>query len=233
MLKLIGLGLYDERDISVRGVDEAKSCNELYIETYTNVWHGSIENLEKLVGKKVRTLSRNEVESNFLIERAKERNIGLFVVGDPLSATTHIELLIEAKKAGIKARIVHASSIFTAIAETGLQLYKFGKTVSVPKPQENFRPTSFYDEILKNKSSGLHTLVLFDVNNFTFDEAKKFLTSVDKNGLFDNVVVCSELGRGSKIFYGKLSDASARAPFVMIVPGHLHFKEKEALEMFK
>lgn len=233
MLKLIGLGLYDERDISVRGVDEAKSCDELYIETYTNVWHGSLENLEKLVGKKVRTLSRNEVESNFLIERAKELSVGLFVVGDPLSATTHFELLIEAKKVGIETRVVHASSIFTAIAETGLQLYKFGKTVSVPKPQENFRPTSFYDEILKNKSNGLHTLVLFDVNNFTFDKAKEFLMSIDRDGIFESVVVCSELGGKSKIFYGKLSDASANAPFVVIVPGRLHFKEKEALEMFE
>ncbi len=235
MLKLIGIGLYDEMDISLRGVEEGRSCDELFIETYTNVWHGSKEKLESIIGKKIEEIPRERVESDFLIEHSKHKDVCLFVVGDPLSATTHAELILEAKARGIKVKIVHSSSIFTAVGETGLQLYKFGKTVSVPKPQSQFRPTSFYDEIIKNKSNGLHTLVLFDVNDFSFNDAKEFLLSIDKEKIFDRVIVCSKLGSDDKkIIYGNIAEIEdVEPPFVIIVPGHLHFKEKEFLEMIK
>ena len=241
MLKLIGLGIFDEKDISLRGIEEAKKSDEIYIETYTNVWHGSLNNLEKIMGKKINKLERSDVESEFLIKRAQEKDISLLVPGDPLSATTHFELIEEAVKNGIKYKIIHSSSIFTAIAETGLQLYKFGKTISVPKPLENYRPTSFYKEIEKNLKNGLHTLLLFDVEKFSFSDARKFLLNVDrelKGNIFKNeILVCYKFGSGIKnnIIYEKLENIKdeIEAPFVVIVPGNLHFKEKEALELWK
>ncbi len=231
MLKLVGLGLFDEQDISLRGLEEARNSDEVYIETYTNSWKGSIDNLEKLVGKKIKILGREEVESDFLISRAEKSVVTLLVPGDPLSATTHFELIIEAKKKGIETKVVHSSSIFTAVAETGLQLYKFGKTISVPKPRENFHPTKFYDEIKRNLENGLHTLLLFDIG-FPFSDARKFLREIDRDGIFEKVVVCSRLGGRSKIFYGRMENVEVEEPFVMIIPGKLHFKEKEALELW-
>jgi len=239
MLKLIGLGLFDENDISLRGLKEAKNSDEIYIETYTNVWHGSIEKLKELIGKNITELEREKVESDFILKKAREKDVCLLVPGDPLTATTHFELIEESIKLGIDYKIIHSSSIFTAIGETGLQLYKFGKTVSVPKPLENYRPKSFYNEIEKNLKNGLHTLVLFDVKNFSFDDAKKFLMNVEKElggKIFKNdILLCSNLGGNQKIIYGKLDEINDGivAPFAMVVPGKLHFKEKEAVELWK
>lgn len=37
MLYIIGLGLGDERDITVRGLDAVRSCHKVYVEAYTSL----------------------------------------------------------------------------------------------------------------------------------------------------------------------------------------------------
>lgn len=37
MLYIIGLGLGDERDITLRGLDAIKKCSKVYIEAYTSL----------------------------------------------------------------------------------------------------------------------------------------------------------------------------------------------------
>lgn len=37
MLYIIGLGLGDERDITLRGLDAIKKCSKLYMEAYTSL----------------------------------------------------------------------------------------------------------------------------------------------------------------------------------------------------
>ena len=49
MLILIGLGLYDEKDLTLRGIEQAKEADQAYMELYTSKWNGSIKNLEKLL----------------------------------------------------------------------------------------------------------------------------------------------------------------------------------------
>jgi diphthine synthase len=44
-----------------------------------------------------------------------------------------------------------------------MQLYNFGRTVSIPFFEENWRPTSFYEKIQYNKDGGMHTLCLLDI----------------------------------------------------------------------
>ena len=84
------------------------------------------------------------------------------VAGDSLSATTHIDLWMRAKKENVKCFIIHNASILTAIGVTGLQLYKFGKTTSIPLANENVETP--YDVLKGNLSLGLHTLFLLDLN---------------------------------------------------------------------
>ena len=60
----------------------------------------------------------------------------------------------------------------TTIAETGLQLYKFGKTASIPFWTENHKPESFFDYLEQNQSIGAHTLCLLDLD----PENGKFLS---------------------------------------------------------
>ena len=72
MLYLIGLGLWDEGDISLRAVDALKKCEEVYLETYTNKWLGNIARLEEIIGKEVKVLKRIQVESDMLTHLSKK-----------------------------------------------------------------------------------------------------------------------------------------------------------------
>ena len=130
MLYLIGLGLNDENDMTLKAISLLKQCDKIYAEFYTNIWQGSIENISRMVNKNIEVLERESVESELLIKEAKDNTIALLVPGDPLSATTHFELIALARQNNIKCEIVHAPSIYTAIAETGLQLYKFGRSTT-------------------------------------------------------------------------------------------------------
>jgi len=222
MLKLIGMGIGTEKGLTLEAIEEAKSCDYCYIELYTNPWNGSLEGLEKIVGK-VFKLDRKGVEEGDLVEKAKKNSVALLVPGDPLAATTHIELLLEAKKAGIDTKVVHASSIFSAIGETGLQLYKFGRTVTIPSDRI---PESVRDVINKNKEMGLHTLLLLDPGL----SVEKALEMLD----FQEKVVVAHFGERNRFIYANPKDIkNFPEPAVIVVVGDLHFKEKEYLEMLK
>lgn len=251
MLYLIGLGLWNEDDIPGGAMDALKKCDHIFCEFYTNKWAGNMDNLEKISGKKIKLLERIEVESEMLIELAKNKKVALLIPGDPLTATTHSELMIAAKKAKIHVRIIHASSIFTAIAQTGLQIYKFSRSTTLVFPEEKFKPTSPYDVIAENQKLGLHTLVLLDIKYDTekymsAPEAIDILLDIEKekgkNVINDNtmIVVCCQLGSDSQIIrYEKakniLKDNSLKdnIPAVIIFPGKMHFKEEELLNLWK
>ena len=85
------------------------------------------------------------------------------VIGDPLGATTHSDLILRVSNNGTPYRIIHNSSILTAVGCCGLQLYNFGETVSIPFWTESWKPASFCAKINANLSRGLHTLCLLDI----------------------------------------------------------------------
>jgi len=247
MLSLIGLGLWDEEDVSLKGVNRAKNVDKVYMESYTSKWHGNLEKLEKIIGKRIELLKRENLEekSDEIIKEAKDKKVAIFVLGDPLIATTHISLLSDAKKFGIKTEIIHNASIYSAIGETGLHAYKFGSTVTIPFPEKtsNKFPESTFESIKENKKIGLHTLLLLDIisekNRYmTPNESMKILLGTK---IFTNnteVVVFARAGsKDPLILYGKVKDLIEKElgepPFVLIFPGKLHFTEKEYLEMFR
>src|SRR5881397_2874324 len=134
-LVFIGLGLYDERDLTLRALDEARGCDVLFAEFYTSALRGTtVEKLEALIGKPVTVLHREDIESGvILLKHAATQRVGFLVPGDPMIATTHIDLRLRAESASIRTRIVHGSSILTAaIGLLGLQAYKFGRTTTIP-----------------------------------------------------------------------------------------------------
>jgi len=253
MLTLIGLGLHSEKDLTLRGLEEAKKADKVFIELYTSKWHGSLKELEKLIGKKIEVLSRKDLEeeSNKILEQVKTQNIAIFVQGDPLIATTHTSLILEARKLGIKTQVIHNSSIVSAVGETGLHIYRFGPSVTIPFPEKtkDKPPESVYEVIKMNKARGLHTLCLLDFigekNNYMSPkEAMEILLEIEnkrKDGVFTeetDVVVFARAGsEDSLINYGKVKELIemdfGEPPAVLIVPGILHFTEKEYLETFK
>lgn len=122
---------------------------------------------EKLYEKPVILAHREtvELEAESILENAATSNVAFLVVGDPLSATTHTDLILRAKQSTppIPVQIIHNASIMTAIGSSGLAGYNFGQTVSVPFWSEDWRPDSWLERIGENLSIGLHTLALSDI----------------------------------------------------------------------
>ena len=189
------------------------------------------ESLKPKIGKKkITPLTREQVESEQILTKAKNQNISLLVYGDPLSATTHISLIQSCKKQKIPFKIFHNSSIFTAVAETGLQLYKFGKTASMPAWQEdkNYKPTSFINIIKQNQKIKAHTLLLVDIG-LSLEKAKEQLKKTLNPK--QKIILCSQLGTNSKIYYNTLDKLpkTAKHPYCFIIPSDLHFYEEEQI----
>ena len=226
MLYLIGLGL-NIKGISQQGLEAVNRCEKVYLEFYTVDFPYSKEELEKILGKEVILADRDFVESLKIVEVAKDSDIALLVYGSPLTATTHITLIEEAKKQEIKIEIIHNASIFDAVAETGLQIYKCGKIISIP----GFEAESFIEVIKENLGIGAHSLILVDIG-IEFENALERLRNID----VDKLVVCSALGtKDSRIYYGTLKELETKKvkkPFCFIVPGKLHFGEEEVLKKY-
>jgi len=252
VLCFIGLGLNDEKDISIKGLNLVKKADVVYLENYTAVLNCPIEAVEKLYEKKIILADRDMVEKNpetTILKDAKDKNVAFLVVGDPFGATTHIDLLMRAKKAKIKTQVIHNASIISAVGVTGLQVYKFGKTTSIPFPDKGFEPETSYDVLKENQKIGLHTLLLLDLrpkeNKFmTIKDAINNLLKIElrrNEKVFTNntfCIGCAKIGSlDQKIKVGKASELLkfdfGPGMHCLIVPGKLHFAEEEAIKRFE
>jgi diphthine synthase len=241
MLYLIGLGVGDERDIPLKGLEACEKAREVYAELYTSRWPGDLRKLEKKIGKKITIIQRKDMEEEVrqLVKLGKNKNIAVLVPGDPLTATTHLNVLMEAREQGVKTAVIHSSSILTAVAETGLSLYSFGRTVTIVRPGKDYAPTSFYDAAVQNKELGMHTLFLLDTDMDT-GEGLEILMRIEqekKKGLIDSdkrFIAANGLGSDhSVIMYDRALELLKRPlepPAVLILPGKMHFTEEEFLK---
>ncbi|PYI11846.1 Diphthine synthase [Aspergillus sclerotiicarbonarius CBS 121057] len=165
MLYLVGLGLADETDITVRGLEVVKKAERVYLEAYTAILLVDKEKLEAFYGRPVIEADREKVESasDEILADADKVDVAFLVVGDPFGATTHTDLVLRARELGIESKVIPNASIMSGIGCTGLQLYNFGQTVSMVFFTENWKPSSYYDRVKENVQLGLHTLVLLDI----------------------------------------------------------------------
>jgi len=165
VLHVVGLGLGTEQDITLRGLAAIKKCKKVYLEAYTSILTVPKEKLEELYGVAIEIAHRELCESGIepIIERARTEDVAMLVVGDPFGATTHCDLLARAKELGVPTNVVHNASIMNAVGCTGLQLYRFGETISLCFFTSTWRPDSYYDKLARNASLGLHTLALLDI----------------------------------------------------------------------
>ncbi|KAM0484412.1 hypothetical protein ACHAPX_001835 [Trichoderma viride] len=165
MLYLVGLGLSDETDITVKGLEVVKKASRVYLEAYTSILLVDQSVLENYYGRSITIADREMVESNSdeILRNAQNEDVAFCVVGDPFGATTHTDLVIRARELSIPVRTVPNASIMSGIGACGLQLYNFGQTVSMVFFTETWKPASFYDRIKENRDIGLHTLVLVDI----------------------------------------------------------------------
>lgn len=249
MLFLIGLGL-NEGDITQRSIYALKTMDEVYLERYTApITDKYLERVTASAGKQIKELSRGDLEEKVkdFVALAKDKKIALLVPGDPMIATTHSIILNEAAKIGVKSKILHAPSIFSAaISESGLDVYRFGPTVTIPYWHDNYQPTSFIDTISKNLSNNEHTIMLCDINakekrSMKIEEAVEIISKAEaktgKNQVqASDVIAIGGLGSDKEtIIYQKLSDLIAHKerfaglPITLILPANPTFAEKESL----
>ena len=169
-LLLVGLGLGNEKDVPVAGLEAIRSADVVYLEAYTSVLGVKAEVLEEFYGCKVHISDRYEVESatDTMLDQAMGKGtVAFLVVGDPYCATTHTDLVLRARHRGIQVRVYHNASIMNAAGACGLHLYNFGRTISIPYFMEGStdetKQTSYYDYLQFNDSGHLHTLCLLDI----------------------------------------------------------------------
>ncbi len=250
-LVFVGLGLNDEKGISIKGLEETKTADYVFIELYTSLMPDfNLQRFESLCGKKVQLVSRRELEEEngaIILEAAQKGKVAFLVPGDPFIATTHVTLRIDAEKHGVKTRIIHGASIISAIISlSGLHNYKFGKTVTVPFP-ENFSETP-YNVIFQNKTFGLHTLCLLDLKAnekqfLSINQAIAMLLEIEqknkKSVITPDTVAVGIARAGSNSpalkadFVKNLVNYDfGEPPYSLIFPGALHFMETESLIAF-
>jgi diphthine synthase len=251
-LFLIGLGLGDAKDITLKGIELIEKADKVYLENYTSILQCPVEELEKVLGCKVILADREMVEQKpeqTILQAAADGDAALLVPGDPLVATTHVDLVQRAKKANVPVEVVHNSSIVSAIGATGLQVYKFGKTTSIPFAEKDHLAETPYHVLAENQRIGAHTLLLLDLK----PEQNRFMTANDaiecllklemklNQKIFTRdtfCIGCARLGAKDQLIKaGKAKDLLAvdfgKPVQCLIVPGKMHFMEEEFLQRFQ
>ena len=249
-LIFIGLGLFDENDLSLKALSEIKKSTKIYAEFYTAKLVGTtINKIEKTIGKKIQVLSRQQTENgDIIINSAKKEPVAFLTCGDSMTATTHVDLRMRAIKEGINTKVIHGSSIATAVPGLlGLQNYKFGRTTTLAYPEKEYFPTSPYNVILENQKIGLHTLVLLDIQAenekyMTANEAINLLLEmeeIEKKNFFNKesiICVVARAGSDSPVVIANSIENLLKMDFgpplhSLVIPSKLHFMEIEALEI--
>jgi diphthine synthase len=253
MLWLIGIGVTGYKGVSLHALDILKKCDIIYFERFTSpLYEDDLFNLNSLIEgydkrRKIIPAQRWFIEDGKeIIEQAKNGNVALISYGDPLIATTLTELEVRARKNSINVDVIHAASGITSlIGESGLHIYKIGRTVTMMSSPQS--AISVYNVIFDNLLSGNHTLILTEFNSdhnksFFLDPIQvfKMLFEVEKDiryNVFSDetfVIVASRIGiEQKKIISGKIKSligmSFGTGPHSIILTGSIHFSESDAI----
>lgn len=248
MLYIIGTGLNNCEDISLRTIKILKDADLIYQECYTCIQLADFKEIEELIQKKIILADRKLVEeTNIIVDEAKSKKVVFLVAGTPFFATTHTDLFLRAKERDVETIVVHNVSILNVKGCYGLYSYNFGKTVSIPYFTEKVKPISFYDNIYNNYVNNLHTLCLLDIKT----DENRFMTA---NEAIEHILYCEE--QSNKGFFTKQTKLFAICRFAtseefvcydtaenlhkmnfgrplhsLIIPAKLSFIEEEHVEL--
>ena len=165
-LILIGMGPGGISGMTLSAIEAAKNADYRRYEAYTALWSEShISELESEIGA-IDKVMRPEVEDPVeLLELAKTECVALLIVGDPLQATTHVDLQLQAIEAGVECTVIHGISITGLVTgAVGLSNYRFGRQTTLTYPYGGWVATSPLEVIALNMAQGMHTLALLDLD---------------------------------------------------------------------
>ena len=263
-LWLIGIGPGDLDHMTERARGVARGCSKRYLEGYTAVLPPKEEGrLESVVGPWEK-LMRDEVEgAEELLASAREESVALLVVGDPMQATTHIDLEDRCVEQGIGFHVIPGlSATALAVSLSGMQSYRFGRQVTLPFATSDYLPTSPLKMLCNNFENGLHSLVLLDLDPTGMGlEKPRPMSPAEAVGLLEkmaarvvdeeeggrgllenpvkqwNGILLSDLGtEEERVLSGPLGDLSGQKGGMVhafILPAELRGMEEDAFERRK
>jgi diphthine synthase len=241
MLSFIGLGLYDERSITIRGRDALADADRAFAAWYTSRLAGTdVDTLEATPDIEIEVRDRTGVEQDPgpILNAAEAGHAAFLTAGDTMISTTHVDLRLRAEKRGIDTQVIHGTTAQTAASSlTGLQNYRFGKATTLPFEETHGGvPDSVVETIDTNRERGLHTLVYLDIDGanerfMTGDVAADLLADPLDNPLG---VVVGQAGSDHPTVRADRLAALAGESFgdplhLLLVPGELHPIEQDAL----
>ncbi|QSG01961.1 diphthine synthase [Natranaeroarchaeum sulfidigenes] len=243
MLTFVGLGLYDERSITVEGQRALREADRAFAEFYTSKLIGtSAEELEAHHGTEIDVRDRAGVEQDPepILDAAASGDAVFLTAGDTMISTTHVDLRLRAHERGIETRVIHGITAQTATSSlTGLQNYRFGKATTLPFPYAHGAdglPASVTDTIEANRDADLHTVVYLDIKA---DREEYMTADVGAELLAEEypdlvgVVVARAGSPEPLVEAAPLSDLAEREfgePLhLLVIPGELHLLEADAL----
>jgi diphthine synthase len=165
-LLLVGMGPGRISSMTIEAKNAAKSADFRRYEAYTALWPADeLAKLEEDIGD-IEMVMRPEVESpTELLDLAKNHLVALLIVGDPLQATTHVDIQLQALEAGINCIVFHGISITTLVTgAVGLSNYRFGRQTTITYPYGGWVATSPLEVIAVNIFQNQHTLALLDLD---------------------------------------------------------------------
>ncbi|WP_336337279.1 diphthine synthase [Haloarcula brevis] len=251
MLTFVGLGLYDERSVTVAGRDAIRAADRVFAEFYTSRLVGTdIETLEETLETTIELRDRAGIEQDPepILAAAAEEDVVFCTAGDTMVSTTHTDLRLRAADRGIDTRIVHGTTAQTAAGSlTGLQNYRFGKATTLPFEDAHGGdgvPDSVVATIEDNRERDLHTLVYLDIkvdDPHWDDSDDTYMTASHAAAMLaepfpDTVgVVVARAGSPDPLVVADTLDELATRTFgeplhLLVIPGSLHPLEADALE---
>ena len=248
-LWLIGLGPGDLQQMTVAALDAARSADYRFLEGYTALLPpDEVVNLEGLIGHWELRMRSAVEDPQDLLALALTSKVALLVVGDPLQATTHVDLQIRCEEMGLPCHVEHGVSITTIVTgAAGLQSYRFGRQCTFAYPYGDYLPTSPLEIILANRERDLHTLALLDLDptgmgegeqspmapKIAVDVLRKMAEQLEVDVEDWTLVLCSDMGTDdSRISVGTLDEISGVKEgriHCLLVPASLHDVEAAAL----
>jgi diphthine synthase len=241
MLTFVGLGLYDERSITLEGREVLRAADRVFAERYTSRLVGaSLEAVAEFHGIDVEVRDRAGVERDPapILDAAESEDVAFVTAGDTMISTTHVDLRLRAHDRGIDTRVVHGTTAQTAASGlTGLQNYRFGKATTLPFAETHGGvPDSVVETIEANRERGLHTLVYLDIDGAN----ERFLTGEVAAGMLADElpesrgVVVGQAGSDDPTVragpLSELAEGSFGPPLhLLVIPGELHPIEEDAL----
>ena len=147
-------------------IEHARACDFRFLEGYTATLPSDQEGrLESLVGEWKKAMRPMVEDPAEILSLAHDNSVALLVVGDPMQATTHVDLESHCAEQGIDFSVIPGlSATSLAVSLSGLQSYRFGRQVTLPFAYGEYLPTSPLEMIDSNYANNLHTLVLLDLD---------------------------------------------------------------------